>query len=162
MLRWLGAGLILCAALLTRRTLLEDTRRAQRLRRTLADALETMEAEIRLLLTPLPALLRRNRDGEAGEFFARVSGALTRGTALSEAWRRAANELPLPPGERGMLAELGARLGGSEESVCAALALAAETLRKRYDEVERSRPQTERLTTSVCLCAGLLVAILLI
>ena len=162
MLRWLGAGLILCAALLTRRTLLEDTRRAQRLRRALAGALEAMEAEIRLLLTPLPTLLRRNCGGEAGEFFARVSGALTRSVALSEAWRRAANELPLPPEERGMLAELGARLGGSEESVCAALAHAAETLRKRYDEVERSRPQTERLTTSVCLCAGLLAAILLI
>ena len=53
MLQWLGAGLILAAALLTRRTLLETDRAAQRTRRALAAAFETMESEVRALLTPL-------------------------------------------------------------------------------------------------------------
>ena len=161
MLRWLGAGLILASAFLMRRTLLETERRAQRIRRALAGALETMEAEVRLLLTPMPALLRRTYDTEEGLFFERASRELSRGGSLEDAWAHAAMALPLPPDERWNFAGLGGRLGGSEESVCAALTLAASQLRRRYDERDEQRPQAERLTTALCLSAGLLLSILL-
>ena len=161
MLRWLGAGLILCAALLTRRTLLETDRRAQRTRRALAAAFETMEAEIRLLLTPMPTLLRRSYGEEADAFFRQVSRGLRHGESLTAAWRAATDILPLPPEEREQIAALGTRLGGNEESVCAALSLAAAALRKRYEEVEAARPQKERLTTSICVSISLFLAIFL-
>ena len=160
MLRILGAGLILCGGLLARQTLVGSARCAQRTRRALAAELETMESEIRLLLTPLPELLRRGAARSA--FSASVTALLAGGGTLTEAWRAAAETLPLPPEEREQLAALGDRLDGDETGVCAALALAAARLRGRYDEVERSRAQTERLTTSLCLSAGLLLVILLL
>jgi len=162
LLRGVGAGLILCAALLTRRALLGERRERQRTRRALAAAFETMEAEIRLLLTPLPTLLRRGCGAESRAFFETVSIALRRGGDPSAAWREAAEALPLPRNERESLALLGGRLGGDEESVCAALSLAARTLRACYDDAERRRGQDERLTTALCLSAGLMLVILLI
>ena len=137
-------------------------RRAQRTRRALAAAFEAMEAEIRLLLTPMPALLRRACGEEADTFFGQVSEGLTLGIALAEAWRDAANELPLPQEERESVAALGPRLGGSEEGVCAALSLAASALRKRCDEIEAQQPQKERLTTSICISISLFLAIFLL
>lgn len=162
MLRLVGAGLILCASLLTRRTLLGGARAAQRTRCTLAAAFEAMESEIRLMLTPLPALLRRTYGAEADAFFARVSRALRRGAPLAEAWRQAARALPLTEEERELVGRAGQRLCGDEESVRAALQLAARQLRDRYDAAERLRGRDERLTTALCLSAGLLLAILLI
>ncbi len=162
MLRAVGAGLILSAALLARRTLLCAGREEQRVRRTLAAAFEAMEAEIRALLTPLPALLSRGYGEETKVFFAVFSSFIRQGKTLDIAWNDAVESLPLPQDEREALALLGGRLGGDEESVCAALALAARTLRASYEDAERRRGQEERLTTALCLSAGLLLVILLI
>ena len=162
MLRWLGAGLILCGGLSVRHGLLESGRRIQRTRRALAGAFETMEAEIRLLLTPVPTLLRRSWGDDADAFFANVSKALASGTPLAEAWRRAAEKLALPEDERETVAALGARLGGMEEGVCAALTLAASTLRRAYDATEAGRREQERLTTTLCISISLLLTVLLI
>ena len=162
MLRAAGAGLILCASLLARRTLLHSARGVQRTRRALAAAFEAMESEIRLLLTPLPTLLRRTRGAEADVFFARAAQSVARGVSPDEAWREAAGALPLPEDERAIVALVGERLCGDEESVRAALRFAAERLRERYDAAERRRPQDERLATALCVGAGLFLAILLI
>ncbi len=162
MRRAVGAGLILCASLLTRRTLLDGARTAQGARRALAAAFETMEAEIRLLLTPLPTLLRRPYDARTDTFFARALQELERGAPLREAWRRAAQTLPLPEEERELVACMGGRLSGDEESVRAALMLCARQLREQSEAAERRHGQDERLTTALCLSAGLLAAILLI
>lgn len=161
MLRWLGAGLILCAGALTSRTILTSNRAARRTRLSLASAFETMEAEVRLLLTPLPTLLRRSYGGEADAFFARVTRALY-AADLPTAWRGAAETLPLPPEEREAVARLGTRLCGGEDAVCAALALAASQLRKTHEALEARRAQNERLTTALCLCVGLFLALLLL
>ena len=160
MLRALGAGLILCGGLLARQTLVEPVRRAQRTRLALAAALEAMEAEVRLLLTPMPKLLRRGAAKEA--FFGRVLAALSSGAAPDEAWRAAADTLPLPPEERELIAALGERVSGDEEHACAALTLAASRLRRRYDEIESRRRRTERLTTALCVSTSLLLLILLL
>lgn len=162
MLRGLGAGLILCAALLVRHTLLCERRTQQRVRRALAAALEAMEAEIRALLTPLPDLFRRERGTEIRAFFSCFADLLGSGTPIADAWRGAVGILPLPEDERDALALFGARLNGDEDGVCAALTLTARTLRTHYEEAERRRGQEERLTTALCLSAGLLLAILLL
>ena len=162
MLRWLGAGLILCGGLLTRSTLIGGERRAQRTRRELAAAFEAMESEIRLLLTPAPSLLRRAYGVGADGFFGQVSGELTCGKTLAEAWRLATDALPLPENERAAVAALGTRLGGDEAGVCAALRLTAETLRKEYEAREKARAQNERLITSICVSISLFLAVFLI
>ncbi len=161
MLRWLGAGLILAAALLTRRTLLETDRAAQRTRRALAASFETMESEVRALLTPLPALLRQRYGEEADAFFAAVTRELHRAD-LPGAWRVAAAELPLPPEEREAVAQMGARLTGDEAAVCGALSLGAVQLRRIADAAEAQRAQRERLTSTLCLGAGALLALMLL
>ncbi len=161
MLRWLGAGLILSAALLTRRTLVGERRERQRTRRALAAAFSDMEAEIHALLTPLPDLLNRCRDPEAELFFSSLSAAMRQGKSPDTAWRDAVEALSLPEEEKTALMPLGGRLGGDESGICGALALAAGTLRADYDEAERRRGQEERLTTAFCLGGGLLLIILL-
>ena len=163
MLRWAGALLIFAGGLWTRWAAVSSGRREQRTRLALAEAFESMEAEIRLLLTPVPALLRRDvyRE-EAARFFACVSGQLARGAALSAAWRDAAETLPLDAQEREAVAALGARLDGGEDSVCAALALSASALRRRGDREEARRGERERLITSVCVSVSLFLTILLL
>ena len=161
MLRWLGAGLILAAALLTRRTLLTADRAAQRTRRALAAAFETMEAEVRALLTPLPTLLGRSYGEGADTFFAAVARELHRAD-LPRAWRDAAMELPLPSEEQEIVAQLGARLTGDEAAVCGALTLGASQLRRAADAIEGQRAQKERLTSTLCLGTGALLALMLL
>lgn len=162
MLRWLGAALILCGGLLTRRTLLENARREQRARVSLAAAFEAMAAEIRLLLTPLPALLRRDWGEETERFFRDIPACLQSGMTLAEAWRRAAGSLPLSTEEREAVASMGLRLGGGEESVCATLSLASAQLREKHRQIEARRMENERLTTSICVSVSLFLTILLL
>ena len=161
MLRWLGAGLILTAALLTCRTLLTTDRTAQRTRRALAAAFETMESEVRALLTPLPTLLARSYGEGAEPFFTAVTREL-HCADLPRAWRIAAAELPLPSEEREMIAQMGARLTGDEAAVCGALTLGASQLRRAADAIEGQRAQKERLTSTLCLGAGALLALMLL
>ncbi len=162
LLRWLGAGLILCGGLLVRQELLSEERKLRGTRRELAGAFEAMAGEIRLMLTPIPALLRRSRGQSAEAFFRGVREELARGTALDDAWRRAAQSLPLPEEERETVASLGARLGGEAEETCAALALAASELRRAYVRTEEQRSGHERLITSICISVSLFFAILLL
>ncbi|MBQ9460023.1 MAG: stage III sporulation protein AB [Oscillospiraceae bacterium] len=162
MLRWLGACLILCGALLTRRELLAARRRAQRMRLELAEAFEAMSSEIRLLLTPLPELFRRSRAPDTKPFFEETAKALANGQTLECAWEDAANALPLPEEERTGLAAIGSRLCGGEDGVCAALTLAASNLRRTYEQNESKRGEDERLTTSICVSVGLFLTILLL
>ena len=161
-LRWLGAGLILAGGMLTRRTLLEGARRVQQTRRELAAAFEEMEAEIRMLLTPVPTLLRRAHSESAAAFFRRTREGLSRDLSLAEAWHASSEALPLPELERETVAGLGARLDGGEESARAALMLAASELRRAYDRAERERAARERLTTSICVSMSLLLIVLLL
>lgn len=161
-LRWLGAGLIVCGGLLARRELLSGERRSARTRRELAEAFEETAAEIRTLLTPLPAMLRRPRAQSAQRFFRDVLDGLERGGTLDAVWRCAAEKLALPEEERAVVASLGARLGGGAEETCAALTFAASELRRAYARAEEKRGERERLITSLCLCISLLFAILLL
>lgn len=162
MLRWCGALLIFCGALLTRYALLESDRHTRRTRCELADALEEMEAAVRALLTPIPSLLRQSYGEYADAYFARVLHGLSKGESLRDAWRKETEGLALPPEERAAVAELGRRLNGDEEMVCAALRSTAALLRRRYERDERQRANKERITTWTCISISLFLVIMLL
>ena len=161
MLRWFGAGLILCASLMTRFSLVESERAAQRLRLALAAAFESMEAEVRFMLSPIPSLLGRDY-GEANTYFTQVKNRLSEDFDLWDAWTEAASGLPLSKYERTIISQMGWRMGKDEEAVCAALTFGANGLRRIYEQAERTRQQKERLITSICLSVSLLLALLLL
>ena len=161
MIRWFGAGLILSAGLMTRFSLVESDRTAQRLRLALAAAFESMEAEVRFLLTPIPSLLE-GEYGEANVFFRCVKNRLNENFDLPNAWAEAASALPLSKYERTILFQMGGRMEKDEDTVCAALAFGANGLRGSYEKTEGTRQQKERLITSICLSLSLFLALLLL
>ena len=126
-----------------------------------SDRLSRREKTDGVLLTPLPTLLRRSYGEGADAFFAVAARELHRAD-LPRAWRAAAAELPLPPEEREIVAQLGARLTGDEAAVCGALTLGASQLRRAADAIEGQRTQKERLTSTLCLGAGALLALMLL
>ena len=126
MLRLTGSALILGAVLWLQRSFHLRTLLRQRTLRTLSGAFLALESAVRLTLTPLPALLRHlSCEPEAAGFFEGVTANLARGEPLASAWEHAAKTLPIAARERETVSALGHALGGDEESVCAALTLAA-------------------------------------
>ena len=160
--RALGAVLILLAGVLTRRLLLEELRQVRRTRQDLAAAFEAMEAEIRLLLTPVPALLRRDYGKTVDGFFSAASRGVSRGETLVSAWKEAAGALSLPEEERLSAAALGSRLDGDESSACAALRLAAEELRRKNADEMLRECQNEKNISVISITISLLLIVLLL
>ena len=131
----------------------------------LAAALEQMAQEIRLARTPLPRLLEslcQRRNGDTAAFLGAVAAFLRQGVPAGEAWQRAAEDLPLAPEDRAILAEAGNSLQGDEEQICKALTLAAAQLAERLAEKRRTRPGREKRATALCFSAAALLVILLI
>ena len=159
MLRLLGAGLIVCGAFAARECTVGALRAKQRLRAELACALEGMAEEITLCMTPMPLLLRKHRTGCSSLFFARICAGLDAGETLGESWRAAAARLNLPEEEREAVSEAAERLGGTSETVSAALRLCAAALRRSHEKAASALPEEVRLTTALSLgaCAVLLV-----
>ena len=130
MLRLTGSALILGAMLWLQRSFHLRTLLRQRTLRALSGAFLALESAVRLTLTPLPALLRHlSCEPEAAGFFEGVTANLARGEPLASAWEHAAKTLPIAARERETVSALGHALGGDEESVCAALTLAAKGAR---------------------------------
>lgn len=129
MLHLTGAALLLAASALLRRAILSRARQQRQTLRVLSDGFLSLAQAVRATLTPFPALLETvPREGAAGMFFSSVRALLSRGETLSDAWRTAAEALPLPERERSAVASLASALGGEEESVCAALHRASAEL----------------------------------
>ncbi len=165
MLKLLGSLCVLTAggwALAQRR---RDLRQELDTLRRLSAALEAMADNIRLERPPIPRLLDRagsGREDPAACFFQTAAAALRRGEPLPAAWRDAAAVLPLPPRNRQTVADLGRVVSGDEVQACKGLQLASDSLRKRYEVLEQSRPQRERQGTALCFSAAALVIILLL
>lgn len=158
-----GTALLLAASLLLRYSILARERRQRRTLRALADAFSTLERAVRLTLTPLPALLRDlSCAAEARAFFDEVSEGLARGEALEPAWKYGARQLPLGEREKEAVAALGPALCGDEQSVCAALMRAQETLSDAECTAAAREGERARVTTALCLGGGALVCILLL
>ena len=160
-LRLSGAAMILAGAMLVRNTLVEEDRRIQRTRLALADAFESMASEIRLLLTPVPELLQRECCGEVRAFFSAALRQMREGAGPEQAFEEAARLLTLPEDEKKLAARIGGHIAGSEESACAALALAASSLRRGYERAAQMQKEKDRMTTTLCISAALFAAILL-
>lgn len=160
--RVIGAALILLGGLLTRQTLLTAARVHCTALREISEALEQMAQEIRLCLTPMPRLLEKARRGAAGEFCGAAAAYLRGGMPLAESWERSAHEVAFDAEEQELLAALGQRLSGDDESVCAALRLTASQLRARCDALQQDRREQERLISALCLCTSFLLMIVLL
>ena len=156
MLRLTGSALILGAVLWLQRSFHLRTLLRQRTLRALSGAFLALESAVRLTLTPLPALLRHlSCEPEAADFFAR-------GEPLASAWEHAAKTLPIAVRERETVSALGHALGGDEESVCAALTLAASELSRLEEELRQRERETGRITAALCLGGGAMLCILLL
>ena len=64
--------------------------------------------------------------------------------------------------ERETVSALGHALGGDEESVCAALTLAASELSRLEEELRQRERETGRITAALCLGGGAMLCILLL
>ena len=161
MLQLTGSALILAAALWLQRSFHLRTLLRQRTLRALSGAFLALESAVRLTLTPLPALLRHlSCEPEAAGFFEGVTANLARGKPLASAWEHAAKTLPI--GERETVSALGHALGGDEESVCAALTLAASELSRLEEKLRQRERETGRITAALCLGGGAMLCILLL
>ena len=158
MLRLTGSALILGAVLWLQRSFHLRTLLRQRTLRALSGAFLALESAVRLTLTPLPALLRHlSCEPEAA-----VTANLARGEPLASAWEHAAKTLPIAARERETVSALGHALGGDEESVCAALTLAASELSRLEEELRQRERETGRITAALCLGGGAMLCILLL
>lgn len=161
MLQLTGSALILGAALWLQRSFHLRTLLRQRTLRALSGAFLALESAVRLTLTPLPALLRHlSCEPEAAGFFESVTANLARGEPLASAWEHAAKTLPIAARET--VSALGHALGGDEESVCAALTLAASELSRLEEELRQRERETGRITAALCLGGGAMLCILLL
>ena len=150
MLRLTGSALILGAVLWLQRSFHLRTLLRQRTLRALSGAFLALESAVRLTLTPLPALLRHlSCEPEAAGFFESVTANLARGEPLASAWEHAAKTLPIAARERETVSALGHALGGDEESVCAALTLAASELSRLEEELRQRERETGRITAAL-------------
>lgn len=163
MLHIAGAGLVLCAALLLRQSLLHRARLRRRTLRALSESFEALSLAVRATLAPLPALLRDlSCAEEAAAFFRAVREGLADGKPLERCWREAALMLPLSEREQELTAALGSALGGEEESVCAALSRTARELSEAERTLGAREREEMRVTTALCLGGGMLLGILLL
>lgn len=139
--------------------------RAERRRRmdtlwALSSGLSRMAEAVRLERTPLPRLLERL--GRESDFFRRLGPALAAGEGAEAAWRRLAQDLPLPPEDREALAEAASGLSGDEAQVCRALTAAAERLERSLEAERAASMEREKRSAALWLSAGALLVILLI
>ena len=163
MLHLTGASLLLAASALLRRAILSRARQQRQTLRVLSDGFLSLAQAVRATLTPFPALLETvPREGAAGMFFSSVRALLSRGETLSDAWRTAAEALPLPERERSAVASLASALGGEEESVCAALERASSSLSEAERALHARAREEGRCVSALCIGGGLLLGILLL
>ena len=83
-----------------------------------------------------------------------MTANLARGEPLASAWEHAAKTLPIAARERETVSALGHALGGVEESVCAALTLAASELSRLEEELRQREREMGRITAALCLGGG--------
>lgn len=164
MLKLLGSVCIVAAGGLTWYRVTREERRRTETLREMAAVLETMSHEIRLHRTPIPRLLRKAGNGRSREVtaFLAAVGLRCEEWGVAEAWRQAAEQLPLPPQEKQLLVELGRCLQGDEQQVCRGLETAAALLDKSLEERRKTAAEGERRSTALCFSGAALLIILLI
>ena len=122
--------------------------------RQLLSKLERLTTEVCCLCTPLPEVLMMlcGRAVEPGEI---------RECSFMNIWRREIARLELPPPETGVLLDLGQALSRGDRPERAFQA-AEERLRSLLREAESEAERKSRLCSSLGICAGVLLVIVLI
>lgn len=164
MLKLLGGCCVICAGVWIFLSAASEERRGLELLRRLAAALETMGDEIRMNRTPIPRLLKKLEAGgkdEVSAFFASVR-LLCEEIALTDAWRHAAEQLPLPETVEGAFLELGNCLSGDEEQACRGIAFLKEQLRRELECRRTRMTEAIRYRAAICFSTTAMVIILLI
>ena len=115
---------------------------------------------IRMARLPLPQLLERAAQDEA--FFGEVLRELREQEELSEAWRLAAENLPLPPQSWKIWCWLGRHLTGDEQSVLQAMTYAEQIMAQERQRLAEQEQEVNRRTAAMCFSAAALAAILLV
>lgn len=154
MLRWIGAAMLLIACAGTGIRCSRDLRRRVLCLRGLLEKLERLCMEVCRLLTPLPAVMPilTGRAIGSDEF---------RERSFPEIWKQEMDTLGCGEAERQVLVELGCALSRGDEPERAFLA-AQERLRALLREAEAEAEGKCRLCSSLGICTGLLLAIVLI
>ena len=128
----------------------------------LVSVLEFMGDEIRMNRTPMPVLLGRAVAGRCEEVASFLDAVRSNHCGLTEGWRKAAENLPLPETEKRMLAELGQSLVGDEERACRGVASVSAHFRKELQRQLDTAAEALKRKTALCLSAAAFVIILLI
>lgn len=154
LIRWAGAALLVaaCGGVGVGRSR-ELRGRVKKLLELLVK-LEWMKTEVCCLMTPLPEVL--------GFLCGRTIGdAEVREESLTDIWNKEVAALALAQAETGVLAELGQALSRGNEPERAFRA-AEERLRSLLKEAELEAEKKCRLCSSLGICAGILLTIVLI
>jgi len=152
--RWIGAVLLVAGCGLI--GIGQSRRLCERVRvlRSLLIRLQRLKTEVCCLLTPLPEVL---------EILCgvKVDGTKLRNCSFLELWCRETERLGLPNPETEVLEELGIALSRGDEPERAFRA-AAERLTALLHEAENEAERKCRLCSSLGICAGVLLVIVLI
>lgn len=152
--RWMGAVLLVMGCGLI--GIGQSRRLHERVRvlRSLPVRLEHMKTEVCCLLTPLPEVL--------GILCGvKMDGTKLRDCSFSELWCRETEKLGLPKPETEVLEELGLALSRGDEPERAFLA-ATDRLSSLLREAETEAENKCRLCSSLGICTGVLLVIVLI
>ena len=130
----------------------------------LTSVLDFMGDEIRVNRTPMYRLLRRGAVGRCPDVAAFLNAVRenSASSGLAEAWKQAAEELPVTGEEVRLLAELGHCLTGDEERACRGLAAVSAQLQGELQRQRKAAAESDRRTTALCLSCAAFVIILLI
>ena len=165
MVKLLGAGCILGAAVWAWRRAARERKRKLDMLADLIRLLERMEEEMDLRRTSLPRLLEelgRGRGPEVRRFCTAVASSLEQGAPLGESWWSAGEALPLDGEARSAVTALGGSLQGNEGNVCKAILLTRKILGKHLEEAQAGRAEREKRSGALWLSGAALLVILLI
>ena len=129
----------------------------------LTSVLDFMGDEIRVNRTPMYRLLQRGAVGRCPDVAAFLNAVRenSASSGLAEAWKQAAEELPVTEEVR-LLAELGHCLTGDEERACRGLAAVSAQLRGELQRQRKAAAEEDRRKTALCLSGAAFLIILLI
>ena len=113
-------------------------------------------------LTMLLTRLAEGREPKNAALFLAAARSLRAGTPCLTAWRQAAEDLPLPEGDKQALSHLAEAWTGDEIGICKAITLACEKLQSSLKKFEKESAAEEKLMTALCFSTSALLVILLI
>lgn len=149
--RWIGALLIAAAGILTGFYAAREYKRRVREIEAMIAALNHMQAEIALRLTPMADIFRdlASQNTPCTSFFAAIVTGITEiyEEPLASLWKRMANESFPPSDARDIFAALGSSLGCYDaQQECAAITYTVEQLKR-----ELTHAQEENITQGMLL-----------